>query len=585
MKKIRQFTDSFTKQQIFGVLVCSILVSASVSAAAAWHLAEKRMTGFRESRSTDPIFILYTNDVHCAMETTDDSLGFAGLMAVKDWAEKMSPYVTLVDCGDAIQGEAAGLLSTGACMTDLMNEAGYEICTFGNHEFDYGIERMLELSGERSTAQYVSCNFLDADTGIPVAAPYVIRNYDGIRAAFIGITTPQTITSSSPAGFMDAQGNYQYELCQGEQGQRLYDTVQSAADQARQEGADYVIALAHLGTAESAEPYRSTDVIAHTSGIDVVLDGHSHSVILQEHVANKEGREVLLSSTGSRLAHVGCLRIDTKGTSQLSDDTLDTVLISGEAASRMDASVQNILAQYEEQFQEVVAYADLELPVNSENGNRMVRCRETTIGNLCADAFRVVCGADIAVVNGGGIRAGISAGEVTNRDIFSVFPFGNQLCAVACTGQEILDCLEFACKNIEPEAENADGPVGESGGFLQVSGVRFAVDPDVESSVLVDDQGMYVEVSGKRRVKDVKILDQTTGVYQKLDPEKTYTLASNDYLLQEGGDGFGMFKDHAFLKTEPMQDSQVLAAYLQKELEGSIPADLYAEVQGRILVQ
>ncbi len=583
MKRFHIIKDHLTTKYISLLLVSSIVLAASASAAVTWQLAKKG-TVDSKNRSTEPILILYTNDMHCAAETEEHSLGFAGLAAIKDWAETISPYVTLADCGDAVQGDAAGLLSEGAYMIDLMNEAGYDLCTFGNHEFDFGMERILELTEKRSKAQYVSCNFLDAKTGKTVTEPYAILDYDGIRAAFIGISTPETITSSSPAEFMDEEGNYTYEFCQGEQGTRLYDTVQSAADQARQEGADYVIALAHLGTAESVQPYRSIDVIAHTSGIDAVLDGHSHSVIGQELVKNKEGREVLLSSTGSRLANVGCLIIDTKGTQQLSDDTLKTTLISKEAASQMETSVLSILAQYEEQLQEVAAYADAELSVNSKSGNRMVRCRETAIGNLCADAFRVISGADLAVVNGGGIRAGIPAGEVTQQDILQVFPFGNQLCAVACTGQDILDLLEFACRNIEKEPENADGPVGESGGFLQVSGIRFTVDTSVESSCVQDEQGMFMEVAGRRRVQEVQIMDQKTGEYLELNPGKTYTLASTDYLLREGGDGVGMFRDYVFLNRQMMLGRQVLEKYLREELGGKISGGS-AGVQGRIIVK
>lgn len=583
MKRFRIIKDHLTKKYMSLLLISTIVLAASASAAVTWQLAKKG-TVESKNRSTEPILILYTNDMHCAAETEEHSLGFAGLVAIKDWAETISPYVTLTDCGDAVQGDAAGLLSEGAYMIDLMNEAGYDLCTFGNHEFDFGMERILELTEKRSKAQYVSCNFLDAKTGKTVTEPYAILDYDGIRAAFIGISTPETITSSSPAEFMDEEGNYTYEFCQGEQGTRLYDTVQSAADQARQEGADYVIALAHLGTAESMQPYRSIDVIAHTSGIDAVLDGHSHSVTGQELVKNKEGKEVLLSSTGSRLANVGCLIIDTKGTQKLSDDTLKTTLISKEASSQMETSVRTILAQYEEQLQEVAAYADAELSVNSKSGNRMVRCRETAIGNLCADAFRVISGADLAVVNGGGIRAGIPAGEVTQQDILQVFPFGNQLCVVTCTGQDILDLLEFACRNIEKEPENADGPVGESGGFLQVSGIRFTVDTSVESSCVQDEQGMFMEVAGRRRVQEVQIMDQKTGEYLELNPGKTYTLASTDYLLREGGDGVGMFRDHVFLNRQMVLDRQVLERYLREELGGKIPG-VCAGVQGRIIVE
>ncbi|MDE7312592.1 MAG: bifunctional metallophosphatase/5'-nucleotidase [Eubacterium sp.] len=577
------------KKISLALLLPVLVLTAALSAFGAWRIAGSAYKAgadgtAQESRSTDKILVLYTNDMHCSIEADAQSFGLSGLAAAKEWAQRMSQYVTLADCGDAIQGEAAGLLSRGSCMVDLMNELGYDICTFGNHEFDYGMEQILELVNNRSKAAYISCNFVEQKTGAAVAEPYVIMDYDGLSVAYVGVSTPQTLVSSQPSSFMDEHGEYLYGFCQGEDGARFYHAVQSAVDSARQDGADYVVAIAHLGIDESASPYRSTDLIRHTTGIDAVLDGHSHSVIPCERVNNKDGKEVLLSSSGSRLANIGCLLIDTKGTAALSDDVLDTVLLSKETVQNMEQSVGEVLSAYETLLEEVVAYSDVRLSANSENGNRMVRNRETAIGNFCADACRSVSGADLAVVNGGGIRAGLAAGELTYGDLFAVFPYGNMLSVVTASKQDILDMLEMAYKDVQAAAETEDGAVGEFGGFLQVSGMRVVIDTGIPSSVRLDENGMFASVSGRRRVTDVQVFNSVTGEYEPLDDAKTYTLAANDYMLHEGGDGFSMFMRHAFVKDRFIQDTQALADYITKDLAGKVGA-AYGDVQGRILVK
>lgn len=536
------------------------------------------------ARSTDKILILYTNDVHCNIEAGEKSFGLSDLRKMKNWAEKVSEYVTLVDCGDAVQGNAVGTLSEGEYMVELMNEAGYDICTFGNHEFDYGVEQGIRIGKDLSNARYVSCNFMDLASGDTVMPPYVMVDYGGISVAYVGICTPETITASAPGSFMDENGDFVYGFCQGEEGDKLYDAVQSAVDDARAQGADYVVGVAHLGTSKKAAPYRSTDVIARTAGIDVMLDGHSHSVIQGDVIQNKEGGEVLLSSTGSRLANVGCLVIDTKGTETLSDDRITTSLISAESGQEMETRMEEIKADYEGLLGEVAAHAKVGMSTLSENGNRMVRCRETNLGDFCADAYRMVSGADVAVVNGGGIRADISAGDITYGDFLNVHPFGNMVCVVESSGQEILDMLEMAYANVEAEYENADGPVGESGGFMQISGMKLAVDTSIPSTVRLDENGMFASVSGERRVKDVEVLDRQTGKYEDIDPEKIYTLAANDYLLHNGGDGFGMFMDNEFILDEFMPDNQALVDYAQKECGGFIGME-YQTAQGRIQIK
>ncbi|MDE7286244.1 MAG: 5'-nucleotidase C-terminal domain-containing protein, partial [Lachnospiraceae bacterium] len=469
-------------------------------------------------------------------------------------------------------------------MVALMNEAGYDICTFGNHEFDYGMEQGLRIAKELSDAQYVSCNFLDLVSGNTVMPPYVVVDYDGIEVAYVGICTPETITASAPGSFMDENGDFVYGFCQGEDGDKLYDAVQSAVNDARAQGADYVIGVAHLGISEKAAPYRSTDVIAHTAGIDVMLDGHSHSVIHGDMVKNKEGVEVLLSSTGSRLANVGCLVIDTKGTESLLDDTITTSLISAESGHEIETLMEEIKAEYEEMLAKVAAQAKVGLSTLSENGNRMVRCRETNLGDFCADAYRIVSDADIGVVNGGGIRADIPVGDVTYGAFLNVFPFGNMVCVVESSGQEILDMLEMAYANVEAEHENADGPVGESAGFMQISGMKLVINTSIPSTVCLDGNGMFASVSGERRVKDVQVLNTQTGQYEDIDPDKIYTLAANNYLLHSGGDGFGMFMDNEFIMDEFVLDNQALIDYAQKELGGFIGME-YQTAQGRIQIE
>ena len=501
------------------------------------------------------IVILYTNDVHCGV---DDNLGYAGLAAVKNALEAQGKHVVLVDNGDAVQGDTIGTLSNGEYIIDIMNEAGYDVATPGNHEFDYGMDQFLALT-EKANFPYVSANFVDAD-GNTVLDPYVIKDVAGVKIAFVGISTPKTITTSTPKYFQDDNGNYIYAFQQDETGEKLYAAVQSAVDAARAEGAQFVIALAHLGIEEDCSPWTSSEVIVNTTGIDAVLDGHSHSLIQGEKVKNKDGAEVLLSSTETKLAYIGCLTIKDDG-------SMSTTLISDNGMKDFIGGIQE---EFEELVNTVVASTDVDLIIKDPaSGERIVRVSETNLGDLCADAYRAMSGADVAIVNGGGVRADIPAGDITYGQIIAVHPFGNEMCVVECTGQEILDALELGCSKLP----------AESGGFLQVSGMTYTVDLNVESTVKLDENGMFVEVEGERRVKDVTIGGEP------LDPEKTYTLASHNYKLKDCGDGYSMFADNVFLQDSVMIDNQVLINYIVNVLGGTVGeeyADPYG--QGRITI-
>ena len=433
--------------------------------------------------------------------------------------------------------------------------------------------------------QYVCCNFLN-DKGEAVLKPYTIVEKAGKKIAFVGIDTPEAFTKSTPVYFQDGEGNYIFSFCEGNNGQDLYDKVQETVDAARAGGADYVIAMAHLGIDYQSAPWMSTDVITNTTGIDAVLDGHSHSVIAGDAVKNKDGENVILTSTGTKLDNVGIFTIDGEG-------KMSSMLLDADAIKFMDAvgaltedngageAVAAAIAKNDELVNTVVAKTSVTLTTTDpvavdEKGNaiRIVRSQETNLGDLCADAYRAMGQADIAFVNGGGIRANINEGDITYGQIIKVHPYGNALCVVEATGQEILDALELSVCSLP----------GESGGFLHVSGLKFSVDMNVDSTVVKDEKKMFVEVAGDRRIKDVEVL-QEDGTYAPIDPNKTYTLACHNYLLRDMGDGYTMFADNNFLQEDVMLDNQVLINYIVEKLGGTVGGDyVHPYGQGRITI-
>lgn len=506
------------------------------------------------------IVVLYVNDVHCGIE---DNLGYQDLVTVKNAYEAMGHTVLLVDNGDAIQGDIVGTLSKGEAIINIMNEAGFDVAVPGNHEFDYGMERFLELSN-KADFDYVSCNFVDKN-GEAVFEPYVIKEVDGVKIAFVGICTPKTLTTSTPAYFMDDNGEFIYSFEQDETGEKLYACVQEAVDGARAEGAQFVIALTHLGTEADCSPWMSTEVIENTTGIDAVLDGHSHSVWVEEHVKDKDGNEVILTSTGTKLANIGVLTISN-------DKTLHSTLVSDAVSEEetMQDVIDAVNEENEEIINTVVAHTDVDLVIaDPATDERIVRVAETNLGDLCADAYRAMSGADIAFVNGGGVRSTINAGDITYGDIIKVHPFGNSMCMVEATGEEIYEALEMS----------ANALPAEYGGFLQVSGLSFTIDVNVESPVVLDENKMFVKVDGDARVKDIMVGEEP------LDLEKTYTVACHDYLLLNMGDGYTMFADNNVLLDSVMIDNQVLINYIVDKLEGTVGeeySDPYGE--GRITI-
>lgn len=513
------------------------------------------------------IVVLFTSDAHCGV---NQGFGYVGAAAIRDQMAAAGNYVTLVDNGDAIQGEPIGTMTTGSALIDLMNAVGYEIAIPGNHEFDYGMDRFLELT-EAANFPYISCNF--NKEGTLVFSPYVIKDYDGVQVAFVGVTTPKTITSSTPKYFQNEAGEFIYGFFQDESGEKLYEAVQTAVDAARAEGADYVVVMGHLGNESSASPWTYADVIANTTGIDALLDGHSHDTD-QVVMKNKDGKDVVRSACGTKLGGVGYLRISAKdgamttGLYTWNNDISAPDLLG--ITNSVSGAVETATAALSERLAEVVASSAVDLTINDpvavdESGKpiRIIRRAETNLGDLCADAYRAMSGADIAFVNGGGIRVSIAAGDITLNDILKVHPFGNSMCVVEATGQEILDALEWGAR-VTPE---------ESGAFLQVSGLSYEIHTYIQSTCTEDENGLFTGVAGEYRVKNVKVGGEP------LDLDKTYTLASHNYMLKNAGDGFTMFQDNALLQDEVMLDNQVLINYITGTLGGVVGAE-YAEPYG-----
>lgn len=515
------------------------------------------------------IVILFTSDVHCAI---NKGFTYAGLYAVKQELAKEN-YVALVDDGDSIQGEAVGAITKGEVDVKLMNALGYDAATFGNHEFDYGMDRLMELVA-MAEYPYVSANFVK--DGQTVVAPYIVKAYGDVKVAFVGATTPKTFTSSTPTYFQDENGNYIYGFCEDATGEKMYAAVQTAVDAARAEGADYVVVLAHLGIEETCSPWMSSELIANTTGINVLLDGHSHSIIESNEVKNKNGEAVLQAACGTKLESIGWCRISANGTISTGLYTWDS-----ESASCKDFPELNLNNEFaavvaeqtdavNERLSQVVAHTDVNLIITDpETGVRVIRNLETNLGDLVADAYRTATGADVAMVNGGGIRANIEAGDITLGQIQACHPFGNALCMVEANGQQILDALEWTSRNAP----------GENGGFLQVSGITYEVHTYLPTTCTSDDKGAFTGVEGEYRVKNVMINGEP------LDVTKTYTVASHNYMLKSGGDGTCMFTKDTVLLDEIKLDYETVIDYILNDLGGSVGAD-YAEIwgQGRIVI-
>ena len=527
------------------------LTAVSVGAPAAF--AEETNCFFGDKAD---VTILYTNDVHTYIDNKSPKPTYAAIAALKKSIEDTGRDVLLVDAGDHIQGTAYGSMDDGATIIELMNEAGYDLATPGNHEFDYGMARAKAIIKE-ADFPYVSCNWVDLRTTLRVLPSVKVFVRGGRRIAFVGVTTPETFTKSTPAYFMnDAQTEYIYDILGGEDGQKLYDAVQKAIDKAEFWGADTIIGLGHLGVDPSSSPWTSEEVIAHTHGFTAFIDGHSHTVMANKQVTDASGKAVTLTQTGSYFKNIGKMTVGADGT--ITTELIDTYEGLDAAVA---ATASNWISAVDDMLGEEIAVGDTKFYINDPaTGKRRIRSGETNLGDFVADGIYTYFNeieelhCDIAIMNGGGIRSDEDAGYWTFKTCKQVSPFGNVACLMSVTGKQIQDALEFAARFAGAEGK-------ENGGFLQVAGARYTIHPMIPNTVQTNDKNVWTGSAATPRVSNVEIYDKTTGTYQPLDPNATYALAGMNYTLRNLGDGFAMFDGATLIKDYVSEDYLVMSSY------------------------
>lgn len=552
----------------------------------------------------EDVVVLYTNDVHTYI---DGPMGYDVVAGLKAELTKTYGNVLLADAGDAVQGTAFGSMDKGETIVSLMNAAGYDVATLGNHEFDYGMNGCKNVI-EKAQFPYVSCNFYEEKDGVRgenVLPSFQMFEMGGQKIAFVGITTPESFTKSTPAYFQNEEGSYIYGISGGEDGAALYADVQTAIDGALAEGADVIIGLGHLGDDEASKPWTSEEVIANVTGLDAFIDGHSHSTQPSKEVADKNGGTVVLTQTGDYLSNIGMMvidgetgkistdlityeeitetKLDDKGQPVLDKDGKEETEVVGykfvsdlytgeswcsdETVKQMqDAWIQEI----DTQLGQKIGQTDLTFDNYDAQGNRLVRSQETNTGDFAADALYYLfdnmgLDVDVAVMNGGGVRNKAVTGELTYKVAKQIHTFGNVACLQTITGQQLLDALEWGARTA--------GTGEECGGFLQVAGITYKIDTEWPTSVQLDDKGVWVGApTGGYRVHDVQVYNKETGAYEPLDLEGSYNLAGYNYTLRDMGDGFNMFSGAVNVLDYVMEDYMVLANYIQGFEDGKVEA-------------
>ena len=521
-----------------------------------------------ETTKSDDIVILYTNDVHTYI---NKDLSYDVIAAVKADLETQYNNVILVDAGDHAQGTAYGSMDKGATIIKLMNAADYDLATLGNHEFDYGMAGCLNLI-DWAEYSYVSANFYHEAAGVrgaTVLDAYEIFTCGEEKVAFVGITTPESFTKSTPAYFQDGNGNYIYGISGGTDGEALYADVQTAIDAAKAEGATIVIALGHLGDDPASQPWTSEETIANVKGLDAFIDGHSHSTVEGKNVTDEAGETVVLTQTGEYFGKIGKMVIDAE------TGAITTSFITAEDVAGLtpDAEVKAIkdawMAEIDTALGEVIGSTSLTFDNYDAEGNRLVRKQETNTGDFCADALYYLfdnmdMDVDFAIMNGGGVRNKAITGDISYKICKDIHTFGNVACLQTITGQQLLDALEWGAK---------DAGTAENGGFLHVSGITYKIDTTIESTVQKDDKGVWTGApTGEYRVHSVKVFNKDTNAWDALDLNAKYNLAGYNYTLRDLGDGFAMFKGAVNVLDYVSEDYMVLANYVKGFANGAVEA-------------
>ena len=572
----------------------TVLASVTVPLApvAAWADGAGDATGSAGSPATDAagtdattpskIVIVATNDLHGTLANRRNKLGYA---ALKDYVAAQrelygADLVTLADTGDVAQGGIANKLSDGAFPAQAMAAAGYDVAAPGNHDFDNGVEALVQ-SAEAKGLTLTCCNFTDA-TGTCVFSPYHVIEYpvgaDAVRIAYVGVTTPQTRGSSER--FKDADGNFIYDFAIDETGDALVGSVQAAVDGARNNAAaDYVVLLAHLGQSWSPTIWRSDTIVSKTSGIDAVLDGHTHQLYAQA-VANKDGQEVPVVQAGSKFAAFSRIEID------LAERTVSASAVASGVTGELvrswdgeDTEVAALVDEFDEQMAEMtserVGTSEVDLVALADDGTQATWLGETNLGDLVADAILSAAAAagipcDVAFHNSFGIFEDIAAGEITRGNVMAAFPFDNAVYTLEMSGQQLLDMLEAGCAMLPEPASCLLQP---SGGF------SYTVRTDIPTPVSHNDSGYkFAGIEGERRIMSATLSGQD------VTADGRYAVAAPSGMLATGSLGMPV-PDNADEAVELGHVNDILVRYIQEELGGAIGSQYgSATGAGRITV-
>lgn len=513
------------------LLLCVSMVSCTKDEASPTH----------ESKS---IVILYDNDVHCNIDGYCKMAGLRDAILSAD-----TSYVLTVSSGDYINGGLAGSISKGEYVIDVMNAVGYDVTTIGNHAFDFGMSRLDELM-KRNKASVVCSNFTHADSGETVFSPYVIKTVGPKKIAFIGCSTPAVMDGARGVMY-DAQGKQLLNMHSDDMAQM----VQQSVDKARNEGADYVVLLSHLGedATEAGSEWTSTRLIAETYGIDAVLDGHTHHIYQDTQTVNKKGQKVHLSQTGTSFARVGKLWIGSDGLN--SSCTLSATDSIPYVSTTVSAAVTEAKSKIDKECSSIIGHTDYELIVDEPEEVEAIRCKETNFGDLVSDAFADLTSSQIGIVLSGTIRSNIKAGDITKGDIINTFIYDNPVVKLSITGRSLLTLLSMVNYQM-PE---------KSAAFPQISGMSYTVDTSRIPATLTD----------------VKVWDKNIMKYVDLDLAAKYEIALNELYITNIP---SLFKDCEVLSYgNQLTDRECVTQFINKIPGKTIPAD-YSAPQGRIRI-
>ncbi|MBQ6346211.1 MAG: bifunctional metallophosphatase/5'-nucleotidase [Clostridia bacterium] len=545
-------------RKLTALILCLLMLTTSITALATKELIDNATVMIKTSQLdfSGKTVIIHSNDVHGAID------GYAYMAKCAQQVRDLGGEVILADAGDFSQGAPYVSLSQGHTAIEMMNAVGYDIATLGNHEFDFGYDKLMENLKDANFPVISANVYKDGKLILPATA---ILERGGLKIGFFGMETPETATKVNPS-LISGIGFSPFE--------QLYEAAQSAVDSLKAEGVDLIIGLWHLGIDDesASNGYRSSDVYDKVEGIDFVIDAHSHTVMTED------GDNNPIQSTGTRFATIGAVIIDNATGKIVDHYLLPTQYLKKD--DDVDATAQEIISAVDEEYGAPFATTEVLLNGERDPGNRTM---ETNLGDLISDAMvwsvtreggpeqDEVAGV-VGITNGGGIRASIEIGEVSMKDVNTVLPFGNTVAVVYVKGSELLEALE-ASTFCTPSA---------IGGYPQTSGIEWILDTTVEY-----DQGeLYHNADGSDTSyyapASIKRVTITAVNGEAFDPDATYAVVTNNFCAA-GGDTYNAFmrafQDGAGFDTGIPMDEAV-TNYVTDVLDGKITAEAYGEPRG-----